>query len=85
MNFNNFTIKSQEVVQKAICLLYTSYDDELILSTDRGEVRCYTTHAGELLHKIDLLNKQYAENLAESKSKSNMAWIILIVALSRCV
>ena len=59
-----------------------TYDDELILSTDRGEVRCYTTHAGELLHKIDLLNKQYAENMAESKSKSNMAWIILIVALS---
>jgi len=58
------------------------YNDELILSTNKGEVRCRTTVDGELHDTIDSLKEQYTESLIESNTKSRWAWNILYASLA---
>lgn len=51
--------------------------DVLVLSTDKGVVRCPTSRAGELRETIDMLRDDYENQLEVSKRSSYRAWLIL--------
>lgn len=51
--------------------------DVLVLSTDKGIVRCPTSRAGELSESIDMLRDDYELQLEVSEKSSYRAWIIL--------
>lgn len=51
--------------------------DVLILTTDRGEIRCHTLRSGQLKEQIDILTHEYEQNIDAAKRSTNRAWIIL--------
>lgn len=51
--------------------------DALVLSTDKGVVRCPTSRAGELKETIDMLRDDYENQLDASERSSHRAWLIL--------
>lgn len=55
--------------------------DILVLSTDKGVVRCPTSRAGELKETIDMLSDDYENQLEVSKKSSYHAWMILACTL----
>jgi len=55
--------------------------DALVLSTDKGVVRCPTSREGELQETIDMLRDDYENQLDASKRSSHRAWMILAVTL----
>lgn len=56
--------------------------DVLVLSTDKGIVRCPTSRAGELKEAIDMLRDDFENQLDVSKRSSNRAWLILAGTLT---
>ena len=55
--------------------------DALVLSTDKGIVRCPTSSEGELIETIDLLRSDYEKQVSVSKRSSRRAWFILSLTL----
>lgn len=55
--------------------------DVLVLSTDKGIVRCPTSTEGELIETIDLLRRDYEKQVSVSKRSSRRAWLILSFTL----
>lgn len=55
--------------------------DVLILTTDRGEIRCHTLRSGQLKEQIDILTHEYEQNMDASRRSANRAWIILGVVV----
>lgn len=51
--------------------------DMLMLSTDRGEIRCHTLRSGQLKEQIDILTHEYEQNIDASRRSTHRAWIIL--------
>lgn len=51
--------------------------DMLVLSTDRGIIRCPTSTAGELRETINLLHDRYGRQLETSRRDSRHAWLLL--------
>lgn len=56
--------------------------DALVLSTDRGIIRCPTSREGELSESINMLRTDYEEQLDRSNENSRKAWLILTIVLS---
>lgn len=55
--------------------------DALVLNTDKGTVRCPTSSEGKLIETIDLLRKDYENQLEVSKKSSQTAWTVLSISL----
>ncbi len=58
--------------------------DVLILSTDKGIVRCPTSREGELKESINIIRNNYENQLDQTKRSSRNAWTVLYVTLA-CV
>lgn len=55
--------------------------DALVLNTDKGTVRCPTSSEGKLIETINLLHKDYENQLEVSKKSSQTAWTVLSISL----
>lgn len=51
-------------------------NDVLILSTDRGDIHCPTSRIGEMKENIDILQKNYEQQIDSSERSATSAWII---------
>lgn len=51
--------------------------DVLILTTDRGEIRCHTLRSGQLKEQIDILTHEYEQNIDAARRSTNRTLIIL--------
>lgn len=60
-------------------------DDVLVLTTDKGLVKCHTSRLGELKETIDLLRLDYENKLSVSENHSRRAWIILTTILAAVI